>query len=430
MKRYLFVNPWISDFAAFDFWLKPLGLLRLAACLREAGAQIHLLDLVDRNHPWLPKRTKTDAWGRGKFFAEETAKPATLTGVSRKFKRYGLPRQTVEKKLSELPDADAVLLTSGMTYWYTGVRETIEVLRLRYPDIPVILGGVYASLLAPHARAHSGADVVLEGSYGAFREKLESLLGLRLPENTGFPAWDLYEKLDYTVTTVSQGCPLSCTYCASKRLEPWFAPGRAEDVLAEFEAMRNLGVRKIAFYDDALLFYPRFEELLEMIIGMDGEFELHTPNGLHVTKITEDRAGLMRQAGFRSLYLSLESVDEELLATTGAKLSPQAFRNAARILKNAGFEKDALHAYILFGLPGQSEASVRKTVDTAIAEDVIPHLAEFSPVPGTPDYYLSGLDDDSDPLLTNNTRWCTRPDLVDSLERLKAHIKISGRNPE
>ena len=30
----LLVNPWIHDFAAYDFWAKPLGLLSLAAILR------------------------------------------------------------------------------------------------------------------------------------------------------------------------------------------------------------------------------------------------------------------------------------------------------------------------------------------------------------------------------------------------------------
>ncbi|MBA7606465.1 hypothetical protein ES703_13614 [subsurface metagenome] len=132
MKRLLLVNPWIHDFAAFDFWLKPLGLLRIAGALMDAGAEVHLLDLADRNHPWLHERTKTDEWGRGKFFAEEIAKPRILDRVPRKFRRYGLPKGILDEKLSELPDADAVLVTSSMTYWYTGVRETIEVLHKRY----------------------------------------------------------------------------------------------------------------------------------------------------------------------------------------------------------------------------------------------------------------------------------------------------------
>ena len=38
----LLVNPWIHDFAAYDFWAKPLGLLVLAALLRQHGFQVSL----------------------------------------------------------------------------------------------------------------------------------------------------------------------------------------------------------------------------------------------------------------------------------------------------------------------------------------------------------------------------------------------------
>jgi len=31
------INPWIYDFAAYDLWSKPLGLLYIGAYLRECG---------------------------------------------------------------------------------------------------------------------------------------------------------------------------------------------------------------------------------------------------------------------------------------------------------------------------------------------------------------------------------------------------------
>ena len=422
MKRLLLVNPWIHDFAAFDFWLKPLGLLRIAGALMDAGAEVHLLDLADRNHPWLHERTKTDEWGRGKFFAEEIAKPRILDRVPRKFRRYGLPKGILDEKLSELPDADAVLVTSSMTYWYTGVRETIEVLHKRYHGVPIILGGIYATLLPEHARKNSEADVVLKGGLAEIKERLEKLVGLNLLEETPFPAWDLYPKLDYAVTTISQGCPLRCTYCASHLINPTFMPRDTNGVLTEIESVAKLGVRRIAFYDDALLFHPKFDEIMEKVVKMDCKVEFHTPNGLHVSQITPKRARLMKEAGFRSLYLSLETVDERLLKITGAKVSPDAFTQAVRVLKDAGFS-DELHAYVLFGLPGQSEESVRRTLDLALAARVKPHLAEFSPVPGTAEYSKAGLDADTDPLLTNNTAWCNQGKLRDSWERLKDYLK-------
>jgi cytochrome c-type biogenesis protein CcmH/NrfF len=34
-KNVLLVNPWIDDFTAYDFWVRPLGLLVLGAVLRQ-----------------------------------------------------------------------------------------------------------------------------------------------------------------------------------------------------------------------------------------------------------------------------------------------------------------------------------------------------------------------------------------------------------
>ena len=70
--RVLLVNPPIYDFTAYDFWLKPYGLLRVAGYMR-GRADMHLFDYLDRYHPclfeaWEPR---SDAWGRGAFFATE-----------------------------------------------------------------------------------------------------------------------------------------------------------------------------------------------------------------------------------------------------------------------------------------------------------------------------------------------------------------------
>ncbi len=420
MKKILLVNPWIHDFAAFDFWLKPLGLLRVAGALKEAGADVFLLDLLDRNHPWLERHSRTDEWGRGKFHAEEIDKPAAVNAVPRRFRRYGLPRKSLEEKLNELPDADAVLLTSGMTYWYTGLRETVEVLRKRYPGIPFIAGGVYATLLPAHAAGIPGLSRALPGSMAGFRSELERILGLRIPEKDSPPLWTLYPKLDFAVVRTSRGCPMQCTYCASNIMEPRFVGLDLGDVTCQFERLVTLGVRRAAFYDDALLFHPRFDELMERI--EDFGFELHTPNGLHVSRITQERAARMRRAGFKSIYLSLETVDETLLARTGAKVSGESFRDAVGFLKDAGVENGELHAYVLVGLEGQSEDSVRRTLALALDAGVTPHITEFSPVPGTREFTECGLTDSADPLVTNNTAWTAISGRLETVERLKKLI--------
>jgi len=51
----LLVNPWIHDFAAYDFWAKPMGLLSIASILRSHGFGVYYIDCLDRFHPNAPK---------------------------------------------------------------------------------------------------------------------------------------------------------------------------------------------------------------------------------------------------------------------------------------------------------------------------------------------------------------------------------------
>jgi hypothetical protein len=65
--RILLVNPPIYDFSAYDFWLKPYGLLRVVGFLREQ-ADFQLFDYLDRLDPRVPPgRYRADFWGRGEF---------------------------------------------------------------------------------------------------------------------------------------------------------------------------------------------------------------------------------------------------------------------------------------------------------------------------------------------------------------------------
>ncbi|PJA54883.1 MAG: radical SAM protein, partial [Candidatus Marinimicrobia bacterium CG_4_9_14_3_um_filter_48_9] len=93
MPRLLLINPWITDFAAYDLWLKPLGLLYIGAYLRAAGYEIDLIDCMDRNHPSVsglmkPGDSKPD--GRGKFYKTELPKPESLHHIPRRWGRYGI----------------------------------------------------------------------------------------------------------------------------------------------------------------------------------------------------------------------------------------------------------------------------------------------------------------------------------------------------
>src|SRR5262245_31476446 len=137
--RILLVNPPIYDFSAYDFWLKPYGMLQAAGLLR-GQAEFSLFDYLDRLHPSVPEvRYRTDAWGRGEFYSELAAKPEVFQGIPRYYRRFGLPRNTFQKFLVEQGPFDYALVQTVMTYWYPGVREVIDDLRALTPRPKIIL---------------------------------------------------------------------------------------------------------------------------------------------------------------------------------------------------------------------------------------------------------------------------------------------------
>jgi len=160
-KNILLINPWIYDFTAYDFWLKPLGLLYIAALLKKyTNFTLSFIDCLDRYHPLLAKKLSTKDDGRGHFFKEEVPKPRVLASIPRKYSRYGIPLPFFKNALDQVVPPDLVLLTCTMTYWYPGVQAVVELIRKKFGRVPIILGGVYPSILPRHALAQTGVDKI------------------------------------------------------------------------------------------------------------------------------------------------------------------------------------------------------------------------------------------------------------------------------
>jgi radical SAM superfamily enzyme YgiQ (UPF0313 family) len=416
----ILINPWIYDFAAYDLWSKPLGLLYLAAYLRDCGFKIHLIDCLDSYHPalkesFLPARS---AYGTGKFLREKADRSPSLKHVPRSYSRYGIPKQLFVNALKEVKQPAAILVTSLMTYWYPGVVEAISLGREVHPRTPILLGGIYARLCEKHALATSGADrVVTDTPLQSLSEILGALrdIGLegdKVPtaQELPLPAFDLLHGLDHVAVLTSTGCPYQCEYCASRYLNPHFVARDHRRVLEEIlHWHRNLGIRDFAFYDDALLvgFEKRLGPLLEEVAKADLGLRFHTPNAVHVKELSSGVANLLRRSGFKTVRLGFETSDMSLHASLDRKFSEGEFERAVRSLRKAGFAKKQIGAYILAGLPGQSVGSVKESAEFVNKAGALPFLAEYSPIPHTPlwnkavassEYELA-----SEPLFQNNT---------------------------
>jgi radical SAM superfamily enzyme YgiQ (UPF0313 family) len=410
----LLINPWIYDFAAYDFFARPLGLLYLAGGLRAQGYAVNFLDCLGAPH------ARTGPFGTGRYPKEIIPPPPALAGVTRRYGRYGISEAAFRERLARVPTPAAILVTSLMTYWYPGVVEAIRLAREHFPGVPVILGGIYATLCPEHAHKHSGAHRVVAGpGEAAIAGILEEIIGWSPPESHGldlddldsrpFPALDLLEHPSYIPILSSRGCPLDCTYCASRQLQPVYRRRNPGAVAAELIYWQDqTGLVDAAFYDDALLLgaSDHLLVILAKLARSSRTFTFHTPNGLHARLITREVAGWLKRANFATLRLGVETT---ALGTDrlDAKLQAGELEAALAHLQEAGFAPEAIGVYLLIGLPDQAEAEVAASIRRVKELGATPVLASYSPIPGTALWpraqAASRFDVAADPLFHNNS---------------------------
>jgi len=426
-KTIVLVNPPIYDFAAYDLFSKPLGLLYLASRLRRAGYEVALVDALDRNHAALkgkvwPQKKRTN--GTGKYYSEVIEKPECLKHVPRHYRRYGLPedlfRQELERVGREFKPI-AVLVTSMMTYWYPGVADTIRLIRDVIPNTPIGLGGVYASLMPEHAQRVCEPDRVFPGS--GMRTLLEGIASMgggtaqayAEPdfEEWPIPAYDLYDTLDYLAVLTSVGCAFRCDYCASRILQPRFTALSPEAFLSQFQQMipllKDQKEYHLAPMDDALLVNPksRMVPILEGIAKMNLPVRFYTPNGLHARLILPEVAQLMFETNFRMIRLSYESASGGLgQKASDGKIGDEDFSRAVEHLMHAGYQAGQIEAYVLAGLPGQTMEEIEQSAAAVHNAGLKVRFSQYTPIPGTPLFEAAcgeyGVDP-AEPLLHNNS---------------------------
>ena len=416
--RVLLVNPPIYDFSAYDFWLRPYGMLRVAGFMRHA-CHLSFFDYLDsRQH---------DAWGRGPYPNRTIRKPAIFSDIPRRFRRYGKPREEFLEYLKK-ESFDAVLVQTLMTYWYPGVREVIEDVRSVRSSAKIILGGVYATICPAHARS-LGVDIVIEGYH---LDPLWNFLSIHPKQDVPFQP---QAPQKYGIIKLTEGCPFRCSYCASSIFNPEFSLRPTGECLAELKQLMLSGIRNVAFYDDALLFRPEegLRPFLEKVVGLKTPLFFHTPNALNARFVTEDLAQLMVKAGFTSFFVGLESGSDSWHQHTGRKVNRNEFKAAVQCLRAAGAR--FITTYIIMGHPDSDGQDLERSMEFAHENGTRVLLSEFSPIPGTEDGLKStGWADLEEPLSHNKTAFTIRrlgPDRVNRLKDLNRSLnsrlkKVSG----
>jgi len=182
----------------------------------------------------------------------------------------------------------------------------------------------------------------------------------------------------------SRGCPYECIFCSAPawtgRKVRYRDPSRCVD---EIEALAALGFTEITIEDDLFTLYRKH------FLAVCGELE-RRGTGVRwnafsrVDTINQEIVDTMARAGCQAICFGVESGDQEMLDLVKKNSSLAKVRDAMRMTQAAGIS--ALASFII-GLPGETEATLRKTVEFANSlRDEFGSLYGFhvlAPFPGT-----------------------------------------------
>jgi radical SAM superfamily enzyme YgiQ (UPF0313 family) len=333
----------------------------------------------------------------------------------------------------------AVAITCAMTYWYPGVQEATGLVRDLWKDVPVLLGGAYATLCPDHAQKMCKPDLLLKGRDldPALRFLRDRVGRAPEPQEAGPKSHDLVGARASAAVQASFGCPRKCPYCAAHMLGGPFRQRGVSEVLDEIAYLVHKKRRThIAFYDDALLdgegafFLDLAEGLRSRNLHRFASF--HCPNALNASAITDEAARALKASNFHTLRIGFETADPKLQKALGEKATCPDLEAAIDSLKSAGFHAKNLGVYLLAGLPGQEEEGVSESIRFVHKAGAQARLAEYAPVPGTPlfrEAKTHSLLDLDEPTNHNKTLAAFRFSAfgLDGLKRLKDQTRMMNR---
>jgi len=189
----------------------------------------------------------------------------------------------------------------------------------------------------------------------------------------------------YSFVVTSRGCPAGCRFCIKHVSNGSAVRFRSpESVLEEIEQLVALGVYEIHMYAD--LFTVNREHVVGICEGLlQRGLKIRWMCNSRVDFVDEELLRLMARAGCWMIAWGLESGDEGMLKRMNKGISPEQAEQALRWSKAAGIMN---WGYFIIGLPGETEASIRKTIDYAKRlplDLVLFHIA--APHPGTPFFF-------------------------------------------
>jgi radical SAM superfamily enzyme YgiQ (UPF0313 family) len=189
----------------------------------------------------------------------------------------------------------------------------------------------------------------------------------------------------FTFIVTSRGCPAGCTYCIKHVSYQYSTRLRSPKlIMEELWYLKKLGINNIHMYSD--LFTVSRDQVIELCkLMIEEKIDIHWTSNSRVDFVDEEMLTLMGKAGCRLISWGIESGNEQILKHAKKGAYPNKAERGLRWAKQAGIMN---WGYFIIGLPGETEKTIRETIDFAkkLPLDIaLFHVA--APYPGTPFFF-------------------------------------------
>lgn len=385
-----------------------LGILYLAAALRDAGFYVRILDCCLGNEKYALEES---------FYREVKLDNGMV--------RIGLAPENI---VNEAADYDVLGISSIFTPQTRMVEETVKLLSRTYPEKLIIMGGINArtqmkrffdagadliclseaertiveigNVLRAGSRDFSdvaGVAFVRDGGIKinpmTFVEEnldllpipardllpLDRLWKIARPHGGVLTVGQLDKPLPYVPVITSRGCPYICSFChisgeqrgSNTGYTGKFRFQSKERVEREMISIKELGAEDVYIEDDSLLAKKkRALDIFRMLIKFG--FNLGDVNGVNLSHLHKNENGritidnemleTMAEAGFKRLSFPVESGSQRIIDKwAGGKISHETYDISA-LIKKANQLGITVSSCYLIGYPDETYEELLQTI--------------------------------------------------------------------